>query len=525
VTDGVRAPGLAPPLLFALAAAWVFPYQPELNNPNENVRLYMTAALVEEGTYAIDGPWRRWGWVNDAALHHGKRFSVKAPGTSLLGVPGYSAYLALAGLADRPFDRAAALWVCRVSASALPMLVFLVWLGGWLSRRMMGALARDAVGLSMGLGSLLFGYALLFVSHTTSAVCAFAAFGLLWDLRDRVPGAGAATAFGAGLLAAGVTFFEYPGLVVSVVLAGWALSVLRRRPGELATFVAGGVPPTLLVMHFQWVAFDNPFSPGHLHVENPAFRAIHETGFFGATGLHPEAAWGLLFDLDFGLFPLTPTFLLAPVGFALSLRRSHSRGPALVALACTLLTYLAICLMDHWRGGWTLGPRYLAPVVPFVAWGAGVALDRLEDRRPLLAAVVAVGGIGAALLLSGVPSVWYPHLPPDLDRPIAHLFPGLIADGYVPYNAGLGLGLAGVWSMLPIALVAIAALVRLASMPGGSGLRELGVLLAGLALAAGLVAPLLAAEEPDQATREAVRFIRRTWSPPPPPANPGDPIP
>jgi len=79
--------------------------------------------------------------------------------------------------------------------------------------------------------------------------------------------------------------------------------------------------------------------------------------------------------------------------------------------------------------------------------------------------------------------------------------------------------------MLPIALVAIAALVRLASMPGGSGLRELGVLLAGLALAAGLVAPLLAAEEPDQATREAVRFIRRTWSPPPPPANPGDPIP
>jgi len=509
------AGGLAPAWLFAFVALYVFPYQPEINNPNENVRLYMTAAIVEDGAYTIDGPWARWGWVNDAAVHHGRRFSVKAPGTSLLGVPGYAAYQALAAAADRPFDRTTALWCCRMTASALPMFLFLGWLAGWLRRRGMGALARDTMGLTLGLGSLTFGYALMFVSHTTSALCAFAAFALLWDHRDRMPGADLGTAFGAGLLAAGVTFFEYPGLVVSVVLTGFAVAVFRRRPGALGLFALGGALPTLAVMHFQWVAFENPFSPGHLHVENPAFRAIHETGFFGATGLHPDAAWGLLFDLDFGLFPSTPTWVLAPIGFGLLLRRPATRGPAGVALAGTLLTYLAICFMDHWRGGWTLGPRYLATVVPFVAWAAAVALDRFEDRAPTWAAVLAVGTVGAAIVLSGIPSVWYPHLPPDLDRPMANLFPELIAGGYAPTTAAHALGLTGSLTTVPLALVALAALVRLAAGPGGSTLRELGVLLMGLALGAVVLAPFVADAPADPATDRAVRFVKDHWHPSP----------
>ena len=33
--------------LCAFAYLYVFPYQAQLNNPNENVRFYMTAAIVE----------------------------------------------------------------------------------------------------------------------------------------------------------------------------------------------------------------------------------------------------------------------------------------------------------------------------------------------------------------------------------------------------------------------------------------------------------------------------------------------
>ena len=95
---------------------YAFPYQPEVNNPNENVRFFMTAAIVDEGTYAIDAIRARWGWVNDAAVYEGHVYSVKAPGTSLMGVPGYWLYRRWCDLRGAPLDRTTALWVVRMSA-------------------------------------------------------------------------------------------------------------------------------------------------------------------------------------------------------------------------------------------------------------------------------------------------------------------------------------------------------------------------------------------------------------------------
>src|SRR5436190_23428500 len=74
----------------------VFPYNHATNNPNENVRTYMTIAIVEEHTFCIDKILNNFWWVNDMAVVPAKdpaepphRFSVKAPATSYLGVPVY----------------------------------------------------------------------------------------------------------------------------------------------------------------------------------------------------------------------------------------------------------------------------------------------------------------------------------------------------------------------------------------------------------------------------------------------------
>ena len=80
-----RAPSpWLPVALCVFAYLYVFPYQSSLNNPNENVRLYMTAALVEEGRYEIDALRERWGYVNDAAVHDGHHYSGKAPGSRFI---------------------------------------------------------------------------------------------------------------------------------------------------------------------------------------------------------------------------------------------------------------------------------------------------------------------------------------------------------------------------------------------------------------------------------------------------------
>jgi hypothetical protein len=313
--------------LCAFAYAYVFPYQSSLNNPNENVRFYMTAALVESHSYAIDAQRERWGWVNDAAVHGGHVYSVKAPGTSFLGVPGYALYLGTSKLLGRAYDRTEALWVCRVTATILPTLwgmwVFMLFL----RRRELALSPRLATSLAVWLGSLLYGYGMLFVSHSLSAVVAFVAFAFLFEVQQGQRAASPLSAAWFGVLAAATTWFEYPGLVASCVLLVYAAYVLRSWQLRLA-WLGGSLLPALVMMHFQYRAFGSAFTPGHLFVESAAFRAAHQQGLYGAVGVSPRALFGLLLDPGAGLFPLTPLLWFALPGLWLQLRERSTRAAA-----------------------------------------------------------------------------------------------------------------------------------------------------------------------------------------------------
>ncbi|MFW5925537.1 MAG: hypothetical protein ACOC9O_00660 [Myxococcota bacterium] len=498
---------LAAVALCAAAYLYVFPYFPRINNPNENVRFYMTAAIVEEGTYEIDTLRERWGWVNDAAVRDGHHYSVKAPGTSFLGVPGYAAYHWLAG---EETDRTTALWVTRTTGTLLPMLVFLFFFYRWLGARTRSPVARDAVFLSIALGSLLLGYTYMFASHTTSAVAAFGAFMILYDARHSGR-LGNGAAFLAGLLAAGCSLLEYPCLFVSVLLCLYSLAALRpwRR---LAPFALGALVPTLLMMHFQWKAFGNPLTPGHLMVENPAFRRGHEEGFFGASEFHWEAAWRLLFDFRLGLLTLTPLLVLALPGFARLLASRRERLDGLVALVICASMYVFICFMNIWHAGWSIGPRYLAVIVPFMGWAALSSLDAVAAFAPRLAGGLALGCTAAAMVAAGIPSMYYPHLPPGLDWPLAHLFTLLIRHDYAPANAGNLVGWYGSASMVPVLLLALFTL-GWAAWTWRLPRARIQVLALAAGVGAVLLVPHLRAPPRDRAADRSVAFITRTWHP------------
>lgn len=508
--------------LLAVALLYPSPHHEQLNNPNENVRFYMTAAIAELGTYQIDELRQRWGWVNDAAVYEGRIYSVKAPGTSLLGVPIYAALHHLGPRLGWQVDRHTALWICRIFASVLPTLLFLWLFYPWWGRHVRSPVVRDATFFAMALGSLLYGYALLYVSHTTAAASALAAFALLEGARDPKRAGRWHVPFLAGLCAAGVTFFEYPGVVVSAVLFAWGLWVLRR-PRPIAWLCLGALIPTLLVMHFQWCAFDNPFMPGHLHVENKAFRALHERGLFGAEAFHLDAAWRLLLDPAFGLLPLTPILIFGVPGLLVGAARRQLRSPALVGLLIVGLSWVAASSLSNWRGGWTIGPRYLAWTVPFWAWGAALALDKLTGRWPRVGAAIALGGLATSLLASGLPSAWYPHLPEALSRPLPQLFLPALSGGFVPRTAAALLGMQGWVAALPLLGVGVLVLATTATADWG-GTDRLGLGALGGRLAAGAAVAALAAVpvlyQPDLSGREwkeadgATAFVLEHWSPP-----------
>jgi hypothetical protein len=511
--------------LCALAYLWVSPYFPGINNPNENVRFYMTAAMVEHGSYEISPLRQRWGWTNDAARYCGRMdrecppgsdvryYSVKAPLTSFLGVPGYAVYYAYTQAAGIEVDRTFALHVCRVTATVLPMLLFFAVFHRWLGARARSPLHRDAVFFALALGTLLYGYGVTFVSHSLAAAAAMGSFMLLYDARHSGRISIVKSAI-AGFSCAAITALEYPGAIVSAIIAVYALFCIRRWP-KLIAFAIGGLVPTLMVMHFQWAAFDSPFRPGHLWVEEASLGTKHWEGLYGLVALDPEAMVRLLFDPAFGLFPTTPLLVLCVPGFVMLVRDRTQRLDALFALAAVLVTYFVICGMNNWRGGWTIGPRYLATIYPFLGWAALRALDGIGARMPTTAAIFAVGTLAASIAISGVQSAYYPHIPPTVDYPMTELYPVLIAHDYAPSNIGRWLfGRSGTASMIPLFG---AALLAVAITIGSGALRARGVLATVMlapALALALLVALFGLGRTEPPSYGDLALITRHWSPP-----------
>ena len=465
-------------LLVAFVYLYATPLYPKLNNPNENVRFYMTAAMVEQGTYRIDEMRRRWGWVNDASVYEGHYYSVKAPGTSWLGVPGYVLYRWWAG---EHFDRWEALRWVRRSSTTLPVLAFLAFFWGWLRRQGFAPWVADATLLSVALGSPLLGYALLNASHATAAAALTVAFALLFEARRGY------------------------------------------RPSHLRAFVLGGLLPTLAVAHFHWRAFGNPLTPGHRYLENRGLLKFHDKGLYGVTSLHPEAMWRLLVDPRWGLLTTAPWVLLALWGGLRMLRRRRRgsrwpRGAALVAWATVLGTYLAVSLLVHYWGGWSLGPRYLTEVIPLLGWMGAWALpepggdlaeaapDPPSRRWPWWAAGLSLAG----LLLGGLPSLYYPHIPESLRWPWPWLYATLLSLDFAPYNLGRDLlGLRGTASMLPVFAAMLGGWV-LAWRAWRARVRLVGALLVAAAVFTAFWWP---APPPDGKARRALALVSRTWAP------------
>ncbi len=269
-------------LLLAVLYLWVFPFHDVVRNPNENVRVYMTVAIVDDHTFAINRIEGAWGYVNDKAIRAGRLYSSKAPGTSYLGVP---VYWALTRLTHRdshvvaapapapvapgrrpppaprqPIDRAQVMYILRLFSTAFPGLLFGWFWHRFLAARTTSATVREAVFFSTMAGSSLFAYSVVFVSHAQNAYCFGAALMALATVResdagDVAAGSSPRVRFGwmflAGLFGAGATLFEYPAAIASAAVALWiaAVAAERRRAALGVTLVALGLAAALALKH------------------------------------------------------------------------------------------------------------------------------------------------------------------------------------------------------------------------------------------------------------------------------------
>jgi len=490
---------------------FVEPYLAAVNNPNENTRTYLTMAIVEHHTFHLDEIVQRHGWIGDmgrvneklssedpaarakTTLERGRAprpvqksfyMSVKAPATSYFGVPVYWAFTKIAPRLGHPVptersppaERAwwlrTVTFTLRLFTVQLPCFGFLVWFERWLRRTTDDIVLRLAAVAAVAFGSNFLAYAMMYVSHATSAVAAFLAFGLtfharldsLGDSRRR----GVRSAFVVGLLSGMVPVLEYTGLPVGLFLALYGL-VTFRRPAQLAALTIGGVIDVVGLTFYQaracesWKTPCPKFAEGYawLHTKTFGFgkpswefmkdaSLSHSSGFFG---MSPFMWLGLL-AIPFGVF----------AAFGTRIERRERRAATLVWMATMLALWVFVSAASNPHGGWSIGPRYLGAAPPFFAFGAAVGLESIARRSRawrVIARTTAVGLLLASAVQVGFISLVYNSVTDTTLRPLARFAVPLVWAGFTPHHVGelLGWNTTTCWYFVVACLVAAVGLL------------------------------------------------------------------
>jgi hypothetical protein len=506
---------------FLVAAAYlmVSPYYEALNNPNENVRVWATRAIVEHHVLDIDGVMREWGYVNDKAKNAHHVYSSKAPGVSFLGVPVLFAETELRKLCGwpAPGKREATFWL-RLMTVKLPMLGFLWLFGRYVERKTRSGLARDLLLVALGLGTMLYPYGGMFVGHALAAAAVFSAFILLDDRRVDWPGleeaqdarpSGVKVA-AAGFLAALAVTLEYQAILVALALAVYLLIRNRRA---ILPFSVGALPPAVALGAYHTALFGRPWTLPYANIENPVFaQTAHKAGFDGLSLPHLEAFPAFLISPAYGLFAFSPVLILG-LGGALFLVARGPRREAVLTLAIAASMFLFIAGMSNWRAGWCVGPRYIATVAPFLLLPLIQLWPRLARHTAGSAAIV--GLAIPSVLLNVVSGALYPHYPEQFDNPVFDLAFPLVSAGFTPYGLGWALGLRGGWAMAPLALVVVGALALVASGGDPRPRRAAAHLALALGIAGLFLLPLSAyGRAPRVEEGHATAIVRAMWDPP-----------
>lgn len=452
-------------IILALALLLCYGFFRQLPAWNEWSRYDLVVALVDDHTMRID---RYHTNTGDKALYNGHYYSDKAPGSALLGVPVYALLRGVSSLtgAGQPDPG----WVMQALAFALagvPTVLLSLLLLRFL-RAHVGEWWALIMSAGYALGTLAFPFATMYFGHAASTLFLFGAFYLLWRAKENrrlwLP-------LVAGLLIGWGVLTEFPVVLGVPILAAYSLWLSRRHA---ALFIAGGIPCLALLLVFNWIQFDSPFRLSYDYHVTFGQQMDEAQGVFGITLPRLSALSEILVGPR-GLLLLSPWLSLAPLGLW-ALRRRGARAEILVCAAVVggFLFYNGGFFTP--MGGWTPGPRYLTPMLPFAT-----VLVALAPRafRPLVALQIAY-----SIVLFFVITATMPNAPELYRAPLGELWlPRLLNRDLAETVAWTRWGLHGLQPLLVLAIgLAFAAVALVATLRDDAVERRVRVALAGALL-------------------------------------------
>ncbi|MBW2315465.1 MAG: phospholipid carrier-dependent glycosyltransferase [Deltaproteobacteria bacterium] len=361
-----------------------------------------TEALYRHGTLATGGA----GLAHDYPGRDGRRYSVFAPGQSVLALPFYGAGAALktvvpadvlaraigrdpAGLIDT-VERPEIFFVSLYPAFAAGLLVALFFL---LERRL-GASTRSALVATLLLAATtsVTSQSTYFLRHTTEALLML---GALFAFVGYRQGATTRSLAWGVLLASSILLVRVPASVVGVALVGYVVFAVHARARDAGRPVPwAGVAMAILIPATLVAAV-------HVGVNQAKWGAwlaspmLDQSSGFTTPAL--VGVRGLLFWPGSSLFVYSPLLLLLPWTLPPFLRVHRAEGATLLAMSASIL--LLVSQFELWHGLPSApGSRMVAALAPLLMLPLGPWLDRPRAHGMTLAVGV-LALVGAAVQL------------------------------------------------------------------------------------------------------------------------------
>jgi hypothetical protein len=331
----------------------------------------------------------------------------KPPGTSFLALPAYWVIYHIERLARVNPDH---WWPLTVNAWLTS--VFSVGLISAIGCVLFFKLARDFAGgavlpavlatLAFAFGTTFFPFSTLLFDHNLTASFLIAAFYCLWCGKCETSGTAWLFAL-SGLFAGVAAITNYVAAVAGMVLGLYALLATlpldagRRWNWRAAILFSLGVaPPFLLICWYGWVCFGSPFTL-NTDFQNPLFKV--EGGALGMFALPSPYVAALISVSPYrGIFFLAPVTIMGLYGLYVWLREKTYAAEARVCLAVFAFFFLVNASFNGYHGGFSAGPRYLVPGMPFLVLPVVVAFMRTRITRVLAIALAIISVVHHTLL-------------------------------------------------------------------------------------------------------------------------------
>jgi hypothetical protein len=194
-------------------------------------------------------------------------------------------------------------------------------------------------------------------------------------------------------------------------------------------FGIGTLPAALLILGNNYLTTGSAVSVAY--GANATFPEMTAANWLGFGWPDPEVMLGLLWGEYRGLFFWCPALILSLAGVIELLRRD--RRLAVMTIAAITLVLLQVGAFYGAFGGNAIGPRYLAPALPFIGLATAYGMKRYPEAG-LALLIVSIVSMGLVTAIAIDP-------PGDVMRPLELFYLVRLRDGRFADNLGTLIGI------------------------------------------------------------------------------------